>query len=386
MSTEASSIVLSPAHLKAHRGSMKQALIVLLLNLLTIGSSQAQIKGQGLFDVELRRAALGQPAFTSIRAACLAIPRDPAWSTLKPVDRLKAAEGYGTDGAANDYAWAVMVLTGRALAGDAASENSLRDLLLAWAKVKAFASTEVEQDAYYALKRILLPTVVAYSVLQRGLDEGQKRVLLEWIDPLVRRTDQIFEGVLDRNNHRYLTDSLLMTWGSVIRDEALYAKGYDRYRAILAEARPDGSLALETRRGARALWYMRQSLASLTVMAEVAATRGTDLYDLRVGEVNFDRIVSYLLNGITEPNVVMAYASENYIPGGETDARRQDLGFMTKRSNGRHYMAWTEPLLARDRAGLATKRLKGLFVRNIRSDRPLIDEFVGGNATCFWGR
>jgi len=365
---------------------MKPVLIVLLLNLLAIGSSHAQTKGHGLFDVEARRAALGQSAFTSVRAACLAIPRDPAWSSLKPFDRLKATEGYGTDGTANDYAWAVMVLTGRALAGDAASEVSLRDLLLAWARAKAFTDTEVEHDAYYALKRVLLPTVVAFSVLQRGLDEGQKRMLADWIDPLVRKTDRVFDGVVDRNNHRYLADSLLMTWGAVVKDEALYAKGYDRYRAVLAEARPDGSLALETRRGARALWYMRQSLASLTVMAEVAATRGTDLYDLRVGEVNFDRIASYLLNGIAEPNVVMAYASENYIPGGETDARRQDLGFMTKRSHGRHYMAWAEPLMTRDRAGLATKRLKALFVRNIRSDRPLIDEFVGGNATCFWGR
>lgn len=365
---------------------MKSAFIVLLLNLLTIGSPQAQTKGYGLFDVELRRAALGQPAFTSARAACLAIPRDPAWSSLKPVDRLKAAEGYGADGVANDYAWAVMVLTGRALAGDAISEESLRDLLLAWARAKAFANTEVEHDAYYTLKRVLLPTVVAYSVVQRSLDEGQKRVLFEWIDPLIRKADQTFEAVADRNHHRYLADSLLMTWGAVVRDEALYAKGHERYRAVLAEARPDGSLSLETRRGAKALWYMRQSLASLTVIAEVAATRGTDLYDLRVGEVKFDRILSYLLNGIVEPNVVMAYASENYIPGGEMDARRQDLGFMTKRSLGRHYMAWTEPLIARDRTGLATKRLKALFVRSIRPDRPLIDEFIGGNATCFWGR
>ncbi|MGF9761382.1 alginate lyase family protein [Microvirga sp. 0TCS3.31] len=365
---------------------MKPFLVVLLLNILTIGSSYAQIKGQGLFDVELRRAALAQPAFTSARAACLAIPRDPAWSSLKPINGLKGTEGYGTDGAANDYAWAVMVLTGRALAGDTASEVSLRDLLLAWARAKAFADTENEHDAHYALKRVLLPTVVAFSVLQRGLDEGQRRILSDWIDPLVRKTDRSFDGIVDRNNHRYLADSLLMTWGAVIKDEALYAKGHDRYRAVMAEARPDGSLALETRRGARALWYMRQSLASLTVMAEVAATRGTDLYDLRVGEANFDRILSYLLNGIAEPNVVMAYASENYIPGGETDARRQDLGFMTKRSNGRHYMAWAEPLMARDRAGLATRRLKALFVRSIRSDRPLIDEFVGGNATCFWGR
>lgn len=365
---------------------MKHVLIVLLLNILTIGPSLAQTKGQGLFDAELRRTLLGQPAFTNARAACLAIPRDPSWSSLKPIDSLKATEGYGTDGAANDYAWAVMVLTGRALAGDAVSEATLRDLLLTWAKAKAFQNTEAEHDAYYALKRVLLPTAVAYSVLQRGLDEGQRRTLLDWIDPLVRKVDRVFEGVVDRNNHRYLADSVLMTWGAVIGDEALYAKGHDRYRAALAEARADGSLALETRRGARALWYMRQSLASLTVMGELAATRGRDFYDLRVGEANFDRILSYLLNGIAEPSVVMAYSSENYIPGGDTDSRRQDLGFMTKRSHGRHYMAWVEPLVARERTGLATKRLKAMFVRNFRSDRPLIDEFIGGNATCFWGR
>jgi poly(beta-D-mannuronate) lyase len=365
---------------------MKHLLSFLLLSLVAAGPSYAQAKVQGLFDVELRRAALTQPALTTVRAACLAVPRDPAWSSLKPIDGLKATEGYGTDGAANDYAWAVMVLTGRALAGDLASEASLRDLLLAWAKAKAFESTAVENDAYYALKRVLLPTVVGYSVLQRSLDEGQRRLISGWIDPLVRKIDRTFDGVVDRNNHRYLADSVLMTWGAVTGDEALYAKGYSRYRAVLAEARPDGSLALETRRGARALWYMRQSLASLTVMAEVAAARGADLYGLREGEVTFDRILSYLLNGIVEPNVVVAYASENYIPGGEQDFRRQDMGFLTKRSHGRHYMAWAEPVVARDRPGLASKRLRALFVRGVRSDRPLIDEFVGGNATCFWGR
>ena len=35
--------------------------------------------------------------------------------------------------------------------------------------------------------------------------------------------------------------------------------------------RPDGSLPLETRRGARALWYQRHAIASLVVIAEIAA-------------------------------------------------------------------------------------------------------------------
>jgi poly(beta-D-mannuronate) lyase len=365
---------------------MKRTLCFLILTLLTAGPSFAQAKVQGLFDVELRRAALAQPVLTNVRTACLAVPRDPAWNGLKPIDSLKATEGYGTDGAANDYAWAVMVLTGRALAGDAGSEAALRDLMLAWARAKAFGNTEVENDAYYALKRVLLPTIVGYAVVQRALDDEQRRIVAGWIDPLVRRIDRTFDGDVDRNNHRTLADSVLMTWGAVSGDEALYNKGYDRYRAVLSDARADGSLPLETRRGSRALWYMRQSLASLTVMAEVAATRGTDLYGLRVGEASFDRIQSYLLNGIAEPSVVMAYASENYIPGSESDFHRQDMGFLAKRGHGRHYMAWAEPVIARDRPGLATKRLKALFGRSLRSDRPLIDEFIGGNATCFWGR
>ncbi len=156
---------------------MKHIIVILLLNLVAVGPSFAQTKGQGLFDVEARRAALAQPALTNVRAACLAIARDPAWNNLKPVDSLKATEGYGTDGAANDYAWAVMVLTGRALAGDLTSEASLRDLLLTWAKAGAFRNVEAESDSYYALKRVLLPTAVAYSVLQRGLDENQRRML-----------------------------------------------------------------------------------------------------------------------------------------------------------------------------------------------------------------
>ncbi|HZH11309.1 MAG TPA: alginate lyase family protein [Microvirga sp.] len=365
---------------------MKRILAILILNLLAAGSAYSQSRPAGVFDVEQRRAALAQPALANIRAACLAIPRETSWNVLKPITGLKATEGYGTDGAANDYAWAVMVLTGRALAGDVSSEGALRDLFITWAKANAFAQTEVENDAYYALKRILLPSIVGYSVVQRGLDDEQRRVISGWLDPLVRKVDHTFDGSVDHNNHRYLTDSVLMAWGAVIDDQALYQKGISRYRAILSEARADGSLPLETRRGSRALWYMRQSLSSMTVIAEIAAARGTDLYTLHEGGASFDRILSYTLNGITEPRVVLAYASENYIPGDESDFRKSDLGFLSRRSHGRHYMAWAEAVVARDRAGLATRRLKNLFARSLRNDRPLIDEFAGGNATCIWGR
>lgn len=365
---------------------MKRILVFFVLSLLTTAPATSQVRGQGLFDVEARRAALAQPGLAAVRATCLAVPRDPSWVNLKPVDGLKAADASSMEGGANSYSWAVMVMTGRALAGDPASEASLRDLLLAWAKAKAFENTDPDGEAYFGLKRVLLPTIAAYSVLFRSLDEPQRQIASGWIDSLVRKIDRTFGTDADRNNRHIFADSILMTWGAVRGDDALYDKGYRGYRAVLAEARTDGSLALETRRGARALWSMRQSLASLTVMAEVAAARSIDLYGLREGEGSFDRLLSYLLNGITEPAVVMAYASENYNPGAEADFRRQDMSFMAKRHPGRHPMAWAEPVVARERAGLATKRLKTLLARGVRSDRPLIDELVGGNATCFWGR
>ncbi|QRM30603.1 alginate lyase family protein [Microvirga sp. VF16] len=365
---------------------MRRILVFSALSLLATVPSYAQTGGQGLFNVDARRAALAQPALASIRAACLATPRDPAWTNLKPVDGLKAADVSGTDGGANNYAWAVMVLAGRTLAGDPVSEMSLRDILLSWARARAFENTEVDGDSYYGLERALLPTIAAYSVLNRGLDESQWRIVSAWIDSLVRKIDQAFDTDAGQDHQHPLTDSIRMAWGAVAGDDTLYDKGLRGYRTVLAEARPDGSLALETRRGARALWFMRYSLTSLTVMAEIAATRGTDLYGIREGAANYDRLLSYLLNGIAEPEVIMAYASENDNPGTEADFRRQDMSFMTKRNQGRHYMAWVEPVVARERAGLATKRLKTLLTRSLRPDRPLIDELVGGNATCFWGR
>lgn len=365
---------------------MKRTLVLSIMSLLAAGWSHSQAKAQALFDVEARRAALAQPAFAGIRAACLAIARDPSWANLKAVGRIEGSDGAAANGKAGIYAWPVMVLTGRALAGDTVSEASLRDLLSAWAKARAFDQTESGYPAGDELNRVLLPIMAGYSVVQRGWNDGQRQSVLEWIGALVRKAEHVFDTEALRGIHRPLPASILMAWGSLAADEALYGKGQSGYRAILAHARPDGSLPLEAGRGARALWFLRQSIASMTVMAEIAAARGRDLYGVRESGANYDRVLSYLLNGITEPAVVMAYASENRGLGADADFRRQDLGFLARADQGRHLMAWVEPVIARERVGLATRRLKALVTRSLRSERPLIDELVGGNATCLWGR
>lgn len=340
----------------------------------------------GLFDVDARTTVLSTEPYREIRATCLSIAIDPAWARLMPIKKLSATEGYGSDQSAEDFSWAVMVLSGRVLAGDTKARTTLEALLLTWATANAFTQTQEVHDAYYALKRQLLPLAVAYAILKPNLQPARATLLEGWIGALVKKVDHLFDGDVDRNNHRVLADSLLAVWGSILGDRAMMEKGLARYEAVLAETRPDGTLELEARRGARALWYQRQTLSSLTVLAEVARGQGIDLYGRRgPGGQSYAALLGSLINGIKSPVLVAVYAAENHIPGPEKDYRKLELGFLKTRGHGRHYMAWSEAAALTGK-GLSFGRLRDLFERQIRSERPLIDEFIGGNSTCFWGQ
>ena len=206
-----------------------------------------------------------------------------------------------------------------------------------------------------------------------------------WLDCLVRRVDRRFDGDVDHNNHRYLADSVLMAWDAAIGDSTLYAKGIARLRTAFEQMRGDGSLPLETRSGARALWYTRQAMASFVVMAEIAALKGDDLYALSVGGRSIDTGLHFFLSAVHSPLLVTPYAVENYIPGPSEDWTRQDLSMLHTRPHGCHYLAWDEAYVARRGTTITGESLAALLDRHgVPAERPLIDEYSGGNGTCFW--
>ncbi|HEY9212779.1 MAG TPA: alginate lyase family protein [Ancylobacter sp.] len=340
----------------------------------------------GLFDLSARKAALQGLDYDGVRQSCLAIAADPAWLDLEPVAALTPTEGYGSDQRAEAFGWAVMVLGGRALAGDAESTAALKALLLRWADASALRATPPSHDGYFALKRALLPTVVNYAIIRDGLSPTERTKIDAWLDPLVRAVDRRFDGDVDDNNHRILADSVQSVWGSVIGDAKLYAKGPERFRATLTAARDDGGLPLEIRRGARALWYQRLALSGLTVIAETAATHGDDLYAAKVEGRGYDRLLGYFVSALRAPILVQASAAANYIPGPQADYLNQDFSFLKRRPHGRHYMAFSEAIAPRETAEFAHQRLAALIVAGPAGERPMIDDFAGGNATCFWGR
>jgi poly(beta-D-mannuronate) lyase len=167
-----------------------------------------------------------------------------------------------------------------------------------------------------------------------------------------------------------------MAWGALTGDRESFREGSVAYLAALRDMRRDGSLPLETRRGARALWYQRHALASLVGIAEMAAVQGHDLWGRTVGGKDIHRAVRFLLDGIEDPARLRPYAGN----------AAQDLGFLSRRGHGRHYMAWAEIYLARFPERAESRRLLALLERSDPSFRPMVDDYSGGNATCFFAR
>ena len=187
-----------------------------------------------------------------------------------------------------------------------------------------------------------------------------------------------------RNNHHYLRGSVDMAWGALTGDDRRFQAGIEAYRDALADMRPDGSLPLETERGARALWYQRHAIASLVVIAEIAANQGLDLYGLQTDGRDIHGAIRFLLDAIEEPAKVLPYAAANSNPGTDSGPGDQDLSFLDQRGHDRHYMAWVEIYAARFPDRPESKRLLALLARTDPDFRPMIDDYSGGATTCFF--
>ncbi len=340
-----------------------------------------------LFDVKARREQLQTPAYASIRTACMATDVELDKEIPKPVAGLKETEGYGTDRALSDFAWFMMVHGGRALAGDATSSAAIKTSLNQWADANALTDTQEVHDAYYALKRGLLPIIVSYTIVKDEMPAAERKKIEAWIDPLVRKVDHKFNGDVDLNNHRYLADSVLALWGNVIGDNSLYAKGRERFGIALGQMQPDGSLPLETRRGARALWYTRQSIDDLTLIAELYHRNGDDsLYEMVKDGKSLPLMTNYFVSAVRAPLVILPEAAQNYIPGPSEDFMNQDMDVLKRRGGKRHYMAFSHLYISHyGDADLSSVRLNALMKETGFKELPLIDDYIGGNATCFWG-
>lgn len=322
---------------------------------------------------------------------------------IEPVLSLKGKESQGSDKASQPFALQMMADSAAAFGTD--NPDAVRtalDNLRRWAQADALqdivnvGENSTNTNSVYSLKRTLVPTLVAWSLLRERpeLSHKDSQVIEAWLGRLVTRADVDTGGIESRgddssisnqNNHRYLRDSVNMLWGALSGDQARYRRGVERYYIALGQMRDDGSLPLEVRRGAHALWYQRHALASLVLMAELAAVQGQDLYGVSVQGHTIHQAIKFLLDAIDNDRLVRGYAAENFHPGTDMAPDHQDLGFL-KRRGERHYMAWVEPYIRRFPDSENAKRIIALRGGHMFDERPLIDDYSGGNLTCLFAQ
>jgi len=335
--------------------------------------------GEVLFERGERRAYLASVEEAAQRELCGA-PEDgwPRHGVQRNIHE-DSQPGQG-------FAWtmmragAVYLATGDRAAGEAVAGNLRR-----WAEGGALSSFKdgPSTNHYYNLDRTLLPTIISFWLIHDAdwLASDDRAAIAAWLDELVARRGgpERFDDPMresSRNNHRYLADSVDMAWGALTGDDDLFNKGVERVYVAIRQMREDGSLPLETGRGRRALFYQRHAVGSLVTIAEMAATQGIDLYafENEAGH-GLHRMVEFLVRGVEEPETVAAYAP-----------RDQFMGFLVTRGHDRHYMAWAEAYRARFPESRLARRLWRLLEEVGDYERPLIDEYAGGAASCFYGR
>lgn len=356
------------------------------------GRSAALVRRPGivLVDPAARRAELraaGPEALALCSAEDLRLRTWPAPGPLQPT------EGNATDTRLNPVAWLVMRTGAATLASD---EPELRAVLVEaldrWSRSAALLAPGRDDAATrFTVNRFLLPAVVAWALVRDAPEASPaaRRRIEAWLGRLAaaaraRLATQRPDEVSARNNHAYLAAGAVMAWGALAGDDTAFALGLATFRRALDDMRADGSLPLETARGARALWYQRQAIASLVLLAELAAAQGHDLWGLEIDGKSLHTAIRFLLDALDDPRRVLAYAAENRNPGPSEEWRRQDLSFLERRGHGRHYMAWVEAYRARFPDRTETRRLQRLLWRQ-GDPRPLVDEFAGGNLSCLLG-
>jgi poly(beta-D-mannuronate) lyase len=350
--------------------------------------------GEVLFDPAARSRVLAALSGERRRQWC-GSPREH-WRSHKAKTRLKTPadddEGQ-TDDRAEPFVWTIMTAAAVAFGeDDAAARRALIGNLHRWADGKALTKLQDEEEnTYYTLNRTLLPTIVAYSLIRDDADLPKKdRDQIErWLNRLVRlrgikRPEATLGPISLMNNHRYLSDSVDMAWGALRGDDTLFRQGIESFLSALSQMRADGSLPLEVARGSKALWYQRQAIASLVTIAEMAAVQGYDLYAIEIEGRSLHQAIDFLAQGVERPEIVLPYARANRKPGEFRNYVVQDRTFMVQRGHERHYMAWIEAYRARFPTRAAMRQLVGLLDQYQADPRPMIDEFSGGNMTCFF--
>ncbi len=170
-----------------------------------------------------------------------------------------------------------------------------------------------------------------------------------------------------------------MAFGVVVGEKRRINKGVSIYKSAIRGMRRDGSLPNDSERWGSAIHYTNVAIASLVVMAEIAANQGVDLYGFKAGQKSLDHAISFLIEVTQNPILITGYAKR----GQGTGSFR---GFTaTNQKNDWHskYGAfWGHYYIARFPKSVTARNLNQVS-SILRSGRSEAQNIIGGDPRCF---
>jgi poly(beta-D-mannuronate) lyase len=337
-------------------------------------------------------------------------------SIIPPIPVVKASSEYGLD---HNFEWLVMALfkmTDACLAGDQCICKEIVNSARIWADADAakFSLGDRKSNFYWnqtlTVNLLLVRSFTAAYSIARSLASPSPETdeaVINWLMRRVKRAEhteynsRALGVTYQAQNHCLASSSAMMMMGSLTGDNKLFQRGIAQWFITLGSMRNDGSLPLETWRGARALMYSSFTLQGLMSIAETAYTQGYDLYSMSPSkDKTVHHAVKFILDAYENHDVILKYARLNFVPGPSKEWKEQDLHHINIQS------AWIELYMTRFPKHENSLRIKSLIVdprtcdvkfgkkpKRCSTSPPellsLFDErmvsfWICGNATCLY--
>jgi poly(beta-D-mannuronate) lyase len=169
-----------------------------------------------------------------------------------------------------------------------------------WASANAMTDMRSKQ-ALFNLGQTLGGFALAYLQIRNApdLQEDKKKQVEAWLRALGKQVVTFMDNnheVSGRNNHRYWAGLAGTAAGIATDDKHLAEWGIESARIGLSQITPEGTLPLEINRGKRARDYHIYAAEPLIATAELARSRGVELYAENNGALKrlVDRVVASL--------------------------------------------------------------------------------------------
>lgn len=184
----------------------------------------------------------------------------------------------------------------------AATARCALDWISGWAKEGAYLGAFKSKQAQAQRKWDLGGIAIAYLKLKRFASDADRAVIEPWLIKVADAARAHFDDAsIKRNNHWYWMGLALTAVGTATGSDAHWQHGKAIFLDAMKDIRADGTLALEMAREGRALYYHVFAVEPLVALAEFAAARGEDWYQLNDGALH--RLVAKTAEGLADPAV-----------------------------------------------------------------------------------